>query len=236
MTYARSRTSSMDSYRKYKDERVDPEGDDMELSEYAAVLARRNEEIRRKELQRRAAYNTGNLPPTPVHYPENLHSRRSHSVSNLRSPRSRPSFDEYDMEPKPLLHSKSASQSRASVRSLKRRAPQPPGPPARHMAMDGARTMPPLYAETTPRKERSTPRRNYSNADEFPPPPPPAYSHPHHHDNHYATPHHMYDPDLGSPVGNSDTEEMSILRPVKPPVAQKPKFSSRQYNSSRQAS
>lgn len=128
-----------------------------------------------------ASLVTSTLPSRSAVYP-----RRSHSIGNLRSQRRRAEEEEMPT-PKPLAQCKSASQSRASVRSFKRRAPQPVGPPQVASTSAGyAVVSPPLYADTV---NRAAHRHNPNQRPDVQPPQPPIYNQPYQKDNPYATPH-----------------------------------------------
>jgi len=260
-----TRTPSVISFPNTKDERVDPEGNVDELGEYAAELKRKNEERRKKDLERRQGYQnqynpramqyTLPLNPTPTPSTPTLTSatespygmrstmqpnRRSQSIGNLRPSDRRYGYGEnIDSVPdsKPLAYSKSASQSRASVRSLKRRAPQPSGPPQAPAPVHQNRTSP-LYASASFNSDsvnRSRPRQGSTPALPSNPPPSYPYSRSQPRDNPYAAPYSARTPSSVSspthsdgPSGRSDDddEETIVLRPTanrpKPAVAPKP--------------
>lgn len=224
MSTLSSRRSSIQSENKYsKYERTDPEGDVDELDELAMMLHRQNEERKMKQLEKRAAYNAGlytaTLPPDTL---RSLSNKRSQSIGSLRPKRQVP--EEYELSPRPLVHSKSASQSRSSVRSLKKKAPQPPIG-AKPLQRDGLPAVPPpLYGETTASRQH-TPRSSQRHPTVAPPMPPSSiYSQPYQRDNPYAAPHQHSMVSSPSTL-YSDNEETVVLRPTpgqKPAVPRKP--------------
>lgn len=273
MTKSRSRASSIGSMRKniVREERIDPEGDDEDdLAEFAAQMHRKNEERRRKEMEKRYGLSVSQTPP-PMYSSHTMqpNSRRSRSIGSLNPDRPRGSrrtnthASELAIVGSPLTHqSKSASQSRTSLRSMKRRAPQPPGPPAHRVQdeEDTPRHSPrQLYSSNTAPKPRSRSRGGTPQKMSQPPPHPPNhyYNHhqqPYHSDGSYTQPPYSRrsPPTSVSSPGysdsqNSDNEEMAIMRPSgrpnsrpnnrpKPAVAPKPRYpntSNSQYNSNR---
>lgn len=223
---APSLTASSPDSLKGRTTRIDPEGDDDELTELATQLRQQNEERKRREVQRRAELYRRDTPPRHISTP------RSQSIGNLRMHR-RPlvSDDDISLPPKSLAQSKSASQSRASVRSLKRRAPQPPREPPREPSREPPNSIIP-GEEVYIRVPLSQQCEVVRPADL--PPPPPIYSQPYQVENPYATPHvtaviHSNGFHDGEPVVNSDTEEMPIMRPARPFVPPKPKMNGRPY-------
>lgn len=252
--YNRSRSSSIDSYHHTKDERVDPEGNVDDIGEFASILKKQNEERRRKELEKRQAYNSSSgYVPTLARTPPPVHStlpanRRSQSIGNLRSSERRQAYgDNLDNTPKPLAYSKSASQSRTSVRSLKRRAPPPPGPPV--PATYASHTQPTRNmrsASSTPSIPRVRSRQGSQAPGVHSTPPASFYARPGQRDNAYATPygapsaptHYAMSPttprtSASTPLfsdidpGAQSDDNMQILRPPstnKPAVAPKPRL------------
>ena len=257
----RSRSSSLESFSHKKSERVDPEGNVDELGEFAAMIHRQNEERRMKELERRqknqqgGGFGTGytstlsrtpsTLTRTPPPARSTMHpSRRTQSIGNLRSERRFHNYgDNMDAtsDPKPLAYSKSASQSRASIRSMKRRAPQPTGPP-QVPTPDGSnmRSTRPSRASSTTSIHR-TRSRNTSQPALYASQPP-VYAQPNQRESAYSsayatpyvsTPNVVSSPGYADPDPvNSDNEDMPILRPSndrpKPAVAPKPKLPPKQ--------
>ena len=267
MTKSRSRASSIGSMKKLpqrEETRIDPEGDTDDLAEFAAQMHRKNEERRRKELEKR--YGLTYLPspsrtPPPGYAHTMQPSRRSRSIGSLNPDRPRggrrnnTAASELAIVGSPLTHqSKSASQSRTSLRSMKRRAPQPPGPPAQRLQDEEDTPRKParqLYSSHTAPKPRS--RGGTPQKPSQPPPQPPQayYTSPHHQqqpyysDGSYGHPHRRDSPQTSvsshpySDSQNSDTEEMSIMRPSsrpnsrpRPAVAPKPQYNvnARKYN------
>lgn len=247
---SRSRASSIGSLRKQQlpqpereERRHEPEGDtEDDLAEFAAQMHRKNEERKRKELEKR--YGLTYLPspsrtPPPGYSSHTIQpSRRSRSIGSLHPERQKPKrvnthASEMAIVGTPLSQqSKSASQSRTSIRSMKRRAPQPPGPPTRAHDDEEKPRHPrsiPLYASTTaPRPPRSRSRGGTPQRPSQPPP------------NHYNDPYNQQYSSVSSPgysdadasTPNSDTEETSIMRPgsgrpgsrPRPAVAPKPRM------------
>ncbi|XP_067950878.1 uncharacterized protein [Watersipora subatra] len=233
-----SRASSMDSFAHRKQQRVDPEGTVDDVGELAAMLNKQNEERKRAQLEKRQAAREQRPPgfgaPMAISAPPSMHSmqptRRTQSIGNLRSNRQYTYGDNMDNlpDPKPLVYTKSASQSRASMRSLKRRAPPPPQEPS--SLNTAPRPGRPSRASSTPSVHKMKSRNAsqpvvYAQPSQYYPPTAAQVS------SHYAASQVAASPQPGSAAypdaepSYSDDEDMPIMRPgsrTKPPVAPKP--------------